>query len=91
MDFSMEILAQNSSIGEPRQYLSQSTCVFYIAYDWHADCCNRMRRPPQSVSGGGTLNREKDVEELSYGADNRMAKSASISQVLPKTAADHQQ
>jgi hypothetical protein len=46
---------------------------------------------PQAIAEAGLSKIEKDVQELSYGADNRMAKSASIGQVHPNTAADHQQ
>jgi hypothetical protein len=39
-------------------------------YDDHAD-----------YGGGGNFEEREDVQELNYGADNRMAKSASIGQV----------
>jgi hypothetical protein len=47
--------------------------------------------PPNGLHRKRDFEDMEDVQELSYGTDNRMAKSVFISQVFTNTGADHQQ
>jgi hypothetical protein len=79
-----------SQIRESRNPAISLVRLFSPLYGWHGDCPNKAMTPPQAI-GGGNFEEREDVRGLSYGADNRMAKSASIGQVYPNTAANHQQ
>jgi hypothetical protein len=47
--------------------------------------------PPTGYSGGKPFEDRENVQELSYGTDNRMAKSVFVGQVYTNAGANHQQ